>query len=559
MSSSSIVQLAGRYQLEDQIATGGYGQVWRATDVVLARVVAVKLLMTDHVQHPQALARFRTEAQRAGSLSHENIARIYDYLEPTPPEPPFLVMELVDGPSVAEILASGPIDAARAMHVVAGAAAGLQAAHEAGLVHRDIKPANLLLTRKGRVKVTDFGISYAVHSAPMTSTGMLLGTPGYLAPERLSRAGASAPADLYALGIVAYECLTGAPPFTGMPLEVAVAHRDQPLPPLPGTVPPEVAELVARLTAKDPAARPGSADEVARWAARLRNHLTRVPQARPAVAPAESPVVGPAVPPEVGPVVGLAVPPVTPAVSPAVPPGTQPTPPPGPPSARHYGGPRYGGRRYGGRRYGGRRAGLAAASALVLAVIGLLAARMIGPESPGTASGTARGTSTPGVSTVQMVEVNGKSLIGHPVSAGVQHLRGLGLTVQVNWQPAGQRPPGAVLAVSPAGRVAPHTLITLTATQSPGGRGSTGTYPTAGALPAPGGNVVPVSAQSPGTGTTAPGNTPSTGAGSSPSSGPTPDASSSPGNGNGKGNGKGNGNGNGNGNGKGNGKGNGNG
>ena len=309
MSSSSIVQLAGRYQLEDQIATGGYGQVWRATDVVLARVVAVKLLMTDHVQHPQALARFRTEAQRAGSLSHENIARIYDYVEPGSPEPPFLVMELVDGPSVAEVLAGGPIDAARAMHVVAGAAAGLQAAHEAGLVHRDIKPANLLLTRKGRVKVTDFGISYAVHSAPMTSTGMLLGTPGYLAPERLNGAGASAPADLYALGIVAYECLTGAPPFIGMPLEVAVAHRDQPLPPLPGTVPPEVAELVARLTAKDPAARPGSAGEVARWAAQLRDHLTRVPQVHPAAAP---------------------------AVSPAVPPGTRPAPPPEAPSAQRY-------------------------------------------------------------------------------------------------------------------------------------------------------------------------------------------------------------------------------
>jgi eukaryotic-like serine/threonine-protein kinase len=526
MSSSSIVQLAGRYQLEDQIATGGYGQVWRATDVVLARVVAVKLLMTDHVQHPQALTRFRTEAQRAGSLSHENIARIYDYIEPVPPEPPFLVMELVDGPSVAEVLAGGPIDAARAMHVVAGAAAGLQAAHDAGLVHRDIKPANLLLTRKGRVKVTDFGISYALHSAPMTSTGMLMGTPGYLAPERLNGAGASAPADLYALGIVAYECLTGTPPFIGTPLEVAVAHRDQPLPPLPGTVPPEVAELVARLTAKDPAARPGSAGEVARWAAQLRDHLTSSPQVHQAAAPAAAP-----------------------AVSPAVPQGTQPAPPPEAPSAR----------RDAGRRYAGRWAGLAAASALVLAIIGLVAARMIGPESPGTASGTAGGRSTPGVSTVQLIEVNGKSLIGHPVSAAVQRLRGLGLTVLVNWQPADRRPPGTVLAVSPAGRVAQHSRITLTATRSPSGRGSTGTYPAAGASPAPGGNAVPVSAQSPGTGTTAPGNAPSTGAGSSPGPGPTPDASSSGsnGNGNGNGNGRGNGNGGSNGNGQGNGNGNG--
>ena len=141
-----------------------------------------------------------------------------------------------------------------------------------------------------------------------------------------------------------------------------------------------------------------------------------------------------------------------------------------------------------------------------------------------------------------MIEVNAASLIGHPVNAAVQQLHRLGLTVRVVWQPAGQRPPGTVLGVSPAGRVAPYTLITMTGAQSPARRGSTGTF-SPGASRAPVGNAFPVSAQSPGTGTTAPGSPPSTGAGSSPSASPTPSASSSESNGNGNGNGNGGGNG----------------
>ena len=188
-------------------------------------------------------------------------------------------------------------------------------------------------------------------------------------------------------------------------------------------------------------------------------------------------------------------------------------------------------------------------------MIGLVAARMIGAGPPSTAA--PGGRAAPGGSTVQMIEVNGASLIGHPVNAAVQQLHALGLTVRVTWQPAGQRPPGTVLAVSPAGRVAPHTLITLTGAQSPAGRGSTGTFPP-GASPAPGGSAFPVSARSPGTGTTAPGSPPSTDAGSSsPSASPAPSASSSESNGNGNGNGNENGNGNGQGNGNGNGGGNG--
>ena len=275
MSFLKALQTSTRYRLDDKIATGGYGEVWRATDVLLGRAVAVKQLPPDRARSEQTLIRFRAEAQRAGSLGHENITRVYDYVEPAPPDPPFLVMELVDGPSLAQVLACGALPPAQAMSVVAEAAAGLEAAHEAGFVHRDIKPANLLLTGDGQCKVTDFGVSYAINSQPMTSSNTLLGTAGYVAPERLTGGGVTAAGDLYALGIVAWECLTGHPPFRGTPLEVVVAHRDQPLPPLPASVPADVVALVEELTAKDPAVRPAHAGDVAARAARLRDRLAR--------------------------------------------------------------------------------------------------------------------------------------------------------------------------------------------------------------------------------------------------------------------------------------------
>jgi eukaryotic-like serine/threonine-protein kinase len=275
--------LGGRYELDEPLGTGGFSEVWRATDTVLARPVAVKLLRAGYLQQAEALARFRAEARHAGSLSHENIARVFDYSEPADGaegQQPYLVMELVDGPSLASLLAaSASLDAARTMDVVAQAASGLQAAHEAGLVHRDIKPANILLTPCGTVKITDFGIARAGDSPPVTLTGTLIGTPGYLAPERVAGAQATPASDLYALGVVAYECLAGAPPFSGVPLEVALAHRERPLPPLPMSVPPDVAAFVMQLTAKDAVWRPGSAAEVARRAAELRDGLSRGPAA----------------------------------------------------------------------------------------------------------------------------------------------------------------------------------------------------------------------------------------------------------------------------------------
>jgi eukaryotic-like serine/threonine-protein kinase len=289
--------LAGRYELVARIGVGGYGEVWRGQDSVLARPVAIKLLQAEHTVVPEAMMRFRAEARHAGALSHPCIAHVYDYCEPAAPDPPFLVMELVDGMSLAEVLTRGPLDLARAMDVIGQAASGLSAAHQAGLVHRDIKPGNLLISRGGPVKITDFGIAQAqvpAASGPVTMTGMVLGTAGYMAPERVEGNQATVASDLYALGVVAHECLAGLLPrgaaglrsgeaTLDQPALAPLAPRTAPLPPLPAGIPPDVAALVGRLTARDPARRPASAGEVARQAAALRDRYRDAAQ-RPGAA-----------------------------------------------------------------------------------------------------------------------------------------------------------------------------------------------------------------------------------------------------------------------------------
>src|SRR6266516_6280868 len=273
--------LKHRYRLDCRIGVGGMGEVWRGTDLALRRVVAVKLLRPEYAQDEECLARFRAEGRHAALLSHPNIAQVYDYAERAPPVPDFLVMELVDGQSLARLLAEGPIGPARTMGIVAQAARGLQAAHAAGLVHRDIKPGNLLVRPDDQVKITDFGIAQAAGAARLTRTGMLVGTAAYLAPERAAGGLATPASDLYSLGVVAYECLTGQAPFGGEPLAVALAHMQQAIPPLPPPVPAAVAALVADLTAKDPSARPPSAADAGDRAERLRS----VPPHPPAAAP----------------------------------------------------------------------------------------------------------------------------------------------------------------------------------------------------------------------------------------------------------------------------------
>jgi eukaryotic-like serine/threonine-protein kinase len=266
--------LDNRYRLDGPIAAGGVGEVWRGTDVQLGRPVAVKLLRPEYADHPETLARFRAEARHAGSLSHPRIAKVYDYGEPGPLGPPYLVMELVDGPSLADILDHQALSPTRVLDVLTQAALGLDAAHQAGLVHRDIKPGNILLCPDGVVKITDFGIAHAAGSAPVTRPGVVMGTTQYLAPERATGGGGTPASDLYALGIVAYECLSGGPPFDGTTAEVMASHLYQPMPPLPPGVPPQLTDLLASLTAKDPADRIASAGELAAVASQLYAELT---------------------------------------------------------------------------------------------------------------------------------------------------------------------------------------------------------------------------------------------------------------------------------------------
>jgi len=257
------------------------GQVWLAADQVLGRLVAVKLLRPEYAEHPETLERFRAEARHAGVLNHPHIAQVYDYGPPGGSRPgappgdgpgpgrePYLVMEYVDGPSLADVIEREPLSADFTCDVIAQVADGLDAAHRAGLVHRDIKPGNLLLTSGGRVKVTDFGIAHAAGSAPITAPGVVMGTSLYMAPERIAGGPGTPASDLYSLGIVMFECLMGQPPFGGASPDVMSAHLHQALPPLPDWVPPAVCELVARLTAKDPGYRLSDAGLLA---ARLRS------------------------------------------------------------------------------------------------------------------------------------------------------------------------------------------------------------------------------------------------------------------------------------------------
>src|SRR4051794_28800225 len=253
--------LAGRYEITAPIAVGGMGEVWRARDRVLDRTVAAKVLRSEYTGDPNFLARFRNEARHTAALTHPNIASVYDYGETVDERSgqnlAFLVMEFVDGQPLVTILhEEGRLPVDWTLHVLVQAADGLSAAHRAGVVHRDIKPGNLMVRPDGVVKLTDFGIAQARDAAPLTRTGMVVGTAQYLSPEQAQGFEVTAASDVYSLGVVAYECLTGARPFDGSSqVAIALAHINRPPPPLPADVPPGVRALVERALAKDPAQR----------------------------------------------------------------------------------------------------------------------------------------------------------------------------------------------------------------------------------------------------------------------------------------------------------------
>ena len=276
--------LDGRYRLIERIASGGMGEVWRGVDEILGRPVAVKLLSAAHAGDEQFRARFRAEARYAAALSHPGIARVFDYGETqfalggtTPLQPPgnprgplggaYLVMELVNGEPLSAILERvGRLTPEVTLDIVGQAARALDAAHQAGIVHRDIKPGNLLIMADGTTKITDFGIAKAreAQAAQLTATGIVMGTALYVSPEQATGSTVTGASDIYSLGVVAYECLTGEPPFLAdQPLAIAIMHKHDPVPPLPGDVPRPVSDLVLAMLAKTPEGRPESARHVA--------------------------------------------------------------------------------------------------------------------------------------------------------------------------------------------------------------------------------------------------------------------------------------------------------
>ena len=282
--------IGGRYLLTSPIAMGGMGAVWSATDQVLGRTVAVKLLKPEYSSDKGFLERFRAEARHSAGLSHPNIAAVYDYGEANDPSThsgAYLVMEEVPGSPLSTILNDrGRLPADEVLEILAQTAAGLGAAHLKGIVHRDVKPANLLITPDGNVKITDFGIARAVDQASLTATGTVMGTARYLSPEQATGEPTSPASDLYSLGVVGYEALAGASPFPAeTPVAQAMAHvHDQPRP-LPADVPAAVADLIMGLLNKEASARPSDGNALVRLVQRVQRgenvNLTRPQQAVP--------------------------------------------------------------------------------------------------------------------------------------------------------------------------------------------------------------------------------------------------------------------------------------
>ena len=301
MSPRVGVTLSGRYRLQRLIATGGMGQVWEAVDSRLGRRVAVKVLKAEYSSDPEFVERFRAEARTVAMLNHPGIASVHDYGETEMDgegRTAYLVMELVNGePLNSVIKRTGRLSLRHALDMLEQTGRALQVAHTAGLVHRDVKPGNILITPAGQVKLTDFGIAKAVDAAPVTQTGMVMGTAQYIAPEQALGHDATAASDVYALGVVGYEAVSGRRPFTGDgALTVAMKHIKETPAPLPADLPPNVRELIEITLVKNPGMRYRSggpfADAVAAVRAGRRpprpNQAPTIGRAAPAAIPSSN-------------------------------------------------------------------------------------------------------------------------------------------------------------------------------------------------------------------------------------------------------------------------------
>lgn len=262
-----------RYRLDHRLAQGGMGEVWRGHDMEIDRTVAIKALRTDLAADASKLRRLRAEARNSANLAHPNIAALFEYYETDGIG--FLIMEYVPSKSLAEIYKErGALPATELLPILVQTARGLFVAHSHGIIHRDVKPANIMVSDTGEVKITDFGVSYSTGQGQITQDGMVVGTAQYISPEQAQGEQATPQSDLYSLGVVAYEGLCGHRPFTGKtPVDIAAAHVNEAVPPLPDTIDWQLSEFVMTLLSKNPAHRPENALAVARTLTKIERRL----------------------------------------------------------------------------------------------------------------------------------------------------------------------------------------------------------------------------------------------------------------------------------------------
>jgi serine/threonine-protein kinase len=447
------------------------GQVWRGTDVLLGRPVAVKVLRSEYTGDPSFLARFRAEAQNAAALSHPNIACVFDYGETAAQDGSgetlaYLVMELIEGRPLNEVIrASGGLDTETTLQILGQTASGLAEAHRAGMVHRDVKPGNILVTPDGDVKITDFGIAWSARSVALTQTGQVLGTPQYLSPEQAEGRQASPASDVYALGLIGYECLTGHAAFDGEnAVTIALKQVREEPEPLPDTLPELVRALIRRTLAKDPAQRfPDGAAFLA---------AVEAVRAGRSIDPAPSTIVAPA---------------VTTSSAVAARPSRSPS--------------RRGERSRSHRAPAGTPAALpprrrrrSSVAMVLLPLIGLLAgagiAAMVlqglaGKANPPAEAAAQQAKQDDGVLLVK------KDYVGRPADEVALQLAALGLTVHRESRQNADADPGTVIGVRPAGqRLEPGATVVIVIATAPevttgGGAAPSAAPPAQTSAPAP--------------------------------------------------------------------------
>ena len=433
--------LGDRYELLVPLASGGMGRVWRARDVLLERPVAVKVLRNEFTADATFRARFRAEATHTAALHHPHIASVFDYGEVRADGEnlAYLVMELVEGETLADLLErKGRLDPARTLDLLRQTSSALAAAHAAGLVHRDIKPGNLLVRDDGVVKITDFGIAWSASSVPLTGTGQVMGTANYLSPEQAAGGPATPASDVYALGAVAYECLTGRRAFEGeSSVQVALKQIHEEPAPLPPEVPAGVRLLVEHAMAKDPTERypDGAAFRAAVDATADTSATAPIRAAgRTGTAVLPLPAVAPAAP------VAAAAP-------------SRRTP---------------------------RLLGPMVLGALALVLAGVVGALLLidrgGTGSP-PSSGSAGSSSQPSTSAAETpspISLTAADLVGRPVDEVEAELVGQALRVELAPVETTDVAAGLVTAATVRGELAPDSLVTLFYAVEPGGNGNGG-------------------------------------------------------------------------------------